>query len=58
MTDVAGQTVTFAPGDPLGLNQFDAALHAGTINSMTQARATRRAGIAGGTQAGNGAASG
>ena len=32
VTDVAGQTVTFAPGDPLGLNQFDAALN----NSMTQ----------------------
>ena len=48
VTDVAGQTVTFAPGDPLGLNQFGAALN----NSMTQVLA--RAARAGGTQANRG----
>jgi prepilin-type N-terminal cleavage/methylation domain-containing protein len=44
VTAVAGQTVTFAPGDPLGLNQFGAGLN----NSMTQVAA---APLAGGTQA-------
>ena len=44
VTDVAAQVVTFAPGDPLGLNQFGAALN----NSMTQVQA---APLAGGTQA-------
>jgi type II secretory pathway pseudopilin PulG len=44
VTDVAGQTVTFAPGDPLGLNQFGVGLN----NSMTQVLA---APVAGGTQA-------
>jgi prepilin-type N-terminal cleavage/methylation domain-containing protein len=47
VTDVTGQTVTFAPGDPndtLGLNQFGAGLN----NSMTQVAA---APVAGGTQA-------
>jgi prepilin-type N-terminal cleavage/methylation domain-containing protein len=43
VTGVAGQVVTFAPGDPLNLNQFGAALN----NSMTQVEA---APPAGGTQ--------
>lgn len=44
VTGLAGQTITFAPGDPLGLNQFGAGLN----NSMTQVAA---APVAGGTQA-------
>lgn len=35
VTAVAGQTVTFAPGDPLGLNQFDTGLTMlGTTNRL------------------------
>lgn len=35
VTDVTGQTITFAPGDPLSLNQFDAALNMlGTLNQL------------------------
>lgn len=35
VTAVAGQTVTFAPGDPLGLNQFDTTLTMlGTVNRL------------------------
>jgi prepilin-type N-terminal cleavage/methylation domain-containing protein len=35
VTNVAGQTITFAPGDPLNLNQFDAADNMlGTTNQM------------------------
>jgi prepilin-type N-terminal cleavage/methylation domain-containing protein len=35
VSSVAGQTVTFAPGDPLGLNQFDVGLAMqGTTNQM------------------------
>ena len=35
VTAVAGQTVTFAPGDPLNLNQFDTELDMlGTMNQL------------------------
>jgi type II secretory pathway pseudopilin PulG len=37
VTAVAGQTITFAPGDPLGINQFDLAL--GMLGTMNQLRA-------------------
>jgi prepilin-type N-terminal cleavage/methylation domain-containing protein len=41
VTNVVGQTITFAPGDPLNLNQFDAALNMlGTTNQLRTAPAT------------------
>jgi len=38
VTAVAGQTITFAPGDTLGINQFDTGL--GMLGTMNQLRAT------------------
>jgi len=38
VTAVAGQTITFAPGDTLGINQFDAGLT--MLGTMNQLRAT------------------
>jgi prepilin-type N-terminal cleavage/methylation domain-containing protein len=37
VTAVAGQTITFAPGDPLGINQFDPGL--AMLGTMNQLRA-------------------